>query len=87
MPGSAKRIIDAHLHGERVVDNSIDKLSRAEAFAVRLGAVGAQVLTVGGLVAAVVLLLAGMPAASIAAVIPAILGGAAQVVSATRGQR
>ncbi|UOE45459.1 hypothetical protein [Agromyces larvae] len=84
MPGSARQIIEAHVYGERVSADAIRRLTRAEATAVVVGAIGAQLLTVGGLVAAVVLLVLGYPAAAIAGVIPAILGASAQIVSASR---
>lgn len=84
MPGSAKQIVDAHLRREQVAADAMDRLTKAESLAVSIGAIGAQVVTVGGLAAAVVLLVAGFPSSAIAAVIPAILGGAAMVVSAWR---
>lgn len=86
VPGSARKIIDAHVRNEQVRGETVTRLSRAEAFAVITGSVGAQILTVGGLVSAVVLLIAGLPAASVAAIIPAILGASAQVVAAVRRQ-
>ena len=82
VPGSARKLIDAHVRNEQVRGETVTRLSRAEAFAVITGAVGAQVLTIGGLLAAVALLVAGYPAASVAAIIPAILGASAQVVAA-----
>lgn len=87
VPGSGREIVDAHLLKERASAAALTRLTRAESTAVTVGAIGAQILTVGGLVAGVWLLLAGVPAAAIAAIIPAILGGAAQVVSAARRNR
>lgn len=84
VPGSAQKIIDAHLHGERTASDAVRRLTRAESFGVVLGSVSSALLTVGGLGAAVWLLLADIPSGAIAAVIPSILGGAAMVVSAYR---
>lgn len=84
VPGSAQRIIDAHLTKEYASAHALTRLTRAESTAVATGAIGAQVLTIGGLVCAVGLLVAGFPSGAIAAIFPAILGGAAQVVSAFR---
>lgn len=69
-------------HGE-----TITRLSRVESFAVAVGAVGAQILTIGGLVSGVALIVLGYPSASIAAIIPAILGASAQVIQARRQHR
>ncbi|MGP6172050.1 hypothetical protein ACTU6V_12690 [Microbacterium sp. A204] len=84
VPGSAKKIIDGHLYGEKAAADALTRLTTAESSAVMIGAVGAQLLTIGGLVAAVVLIVTGFPLASIAGIIPAILGASAQVIAATR---
>lgn len=85
MPGSAKRFIDEHLRGQRAASDAITRLTRAESFSVSWGAVGGWSIAFGGLVASVWLLIAGYPAAAIATLIPPVLAGAAQVVSASRG--
>ena len=61
---------------------ALTRLTRAESTSVTIGAIGAQILTIGGLGAAVGLLIAGFPAYSVAAIIPAVLGGAAQIAAA-----
>ncbi|MFZ4894623.1 hypothetical protein ACL9RL_09250 [Plantibacter sp. Mn2098] len=84
VPGAAEKLVNEHLYGERVGSNAIRRLTNAESFAVVTGAVGAQILTIGGLVAAVVLVVNGYSAYAIGAIIPAILGASAQVVRASR---
>lgn len=87
VPGTAQRMIEQQLYNESVTSEAIRRLTKAEAFGVVTGAVGAQLLTIGGLVAAVTLIVLGYPAASIAGIIPAILGASTQVVTAWRSNR
>jgi uncharacterized membrane protein len=83
--GSAQGIVDAHLYGERARADALTRITKAEAKSVTTGAIGAQVLTIGGLGSAVVLILLGYEAGLIA-IIPGVLGAAAQVVSAARSK-
>ena len=85
VPGSAKRLIDEHIHGQRTASNALTRITRAESFSVSWGAVGAWTISFGGLAASVWLLVAGFPVGSIVALIPPVLAGAAQVVAAHRG--
>ncbi|MEQ6898703.1 hypothetical protein [Microbacterium sp. KR10-403] len=84
MPGSARQIIDAHLAKERASAEALTRLTKAESTGVRWGAVGAQLITFGGLIAGVVLILMDKGGAAIIGFMPAILGGSAQVISAVR---
>ena len=85
VPGSAERFIYAHLRNEQVASDAIERLTKAEAFGVTIGALGAQILTIGGFVIGVVLIIQGHSIASVGAFIPGVLGGAALLVSASRG--
>jgi uncharacterized membrane protein len=84
VPGAAERIISSHLRSVAVGSDAIERLSTAEARAVTVGALGAQVLTIGGLACSVLLIIAGYPAWAITVGVPAILSAAAQVLSAVR---
>jgi uncharacterized membrane protein len=84
VPGSARELIDCHLRAEAVAADAVERLSRAEAVSVGVGVIGGQVLTVGALIAAVVLLANGSTAGAIAAIVPGALGAAAQLVAAVR---
>ena len=85
VPGSAKQLIDAHLHREKVSTDAIERLTKSESISVTIGTIAAPALMLVGLIAGVVLTLSGSPAAAIAAFIPAVLGGAATIVSARKG--
>jgi uncharacterized membrane protein len=87
VPGTASQMIDAHIRGENAIAGSMDRISRAEAFSVRCGAVVGPVLVIGGTATAVGLLLAGYPEAAVATLLPAMLGAAAQVISIKRSRR
>ncbi|MDR6574868.1 putative membrane protein [Curtobacterium sp. 320] len=59
-------------------------MSRAESAAVVIGVIGAQVLTVGALAGAVVLISVGSTAAGLIAIVPGVLAAASQLVAAAR---
>lgn len=87
VPGTASQMIDAHVRGENAIAGSMDRISRAEAFSVRCGAIVGPAFVVGGTAAAVGLLLAGYPEVALATLLPATLGAAAQVISIKRSRR
>lgn len=82
--GSARQLIDCHLRSEAVAADAIERVSRAESAAVVIGVIGAQVLTVGALAAAVVLISVGSTAAGLIAIVPGVLAAASQLVAAAR---
>jgi len=84
VPGAARRLIDCHLRSEGVASDAVERLSRAEAASVAFAALGAQLLTIGALAAGVSLILAGHTGIALAAILPGILSGCSQVISATR---
>ncbi|MDR5700150.1 hypothetical protein [Agromyces aerolatus] len=87
VPGAAERLLDSHLRSQDRYSGSIARLSSAEAFAVRFGVIGAYSLAMTGMIVAIGFVIAGMPAVSVAALIPAILGSAAQLVAVRRAQK
>ncbi|MFG6445602.1 hypothetical protein ACFXQA_10060 [Microbacterium sp. P07] len=87
VPGSAADIIGAHVRNENARAGALTRLTRAESFGVIVGTLGAQVLTVGGLVSGVILVVNGFPAESLFGFIPAAVSSTALVVSAVRGNR
>jgi uncharacterized membrane protein len=84
VPGAAERMIGCHLRSEAVAADAVERLSRAEAVAVLTGVIGAQVLTVGALIAGAILISAGHTVGALAAIVPGVLGAASQVVAAAR---
>lgn len=84
VPGTAAKIIDAHLHGERVQADALDRSVKADSNSMMIGAIAAPAIALTGLVSGVALIIAGHPIYSIAAIIPAILAGGAQVIAASR---
>ncbi|MDR6170727.1 hypothetical protein [Curtobacterium sp. SORGH_AS_0776] len=82
--GSARQLIDCHLRSEAVAADAIERVSRAESAAVMIGVIGAQVLTVGALAGAVVLISVESTAAGLIAIVPGVLAAASQLVAAAR---
>lgn len=84
VPGAARELIACHVRSESVASDALERTSRAEATAVVIGVVGAQVLTVGALVAGCALIMNGHGATALVALVPGVLGAGAQLLSATR---
>ena len=84
VPGAARELIACHVRSEAVASDALERTSRAEATAVVVGVVGAQVLTVGALIAGCVLIMNGQGATALLALVPGVLAAAAQLLSATR---
>lgn len=87
VPGSAARIVDAHIANERARAGALTRLTRAESIGVVVGTFGAQLLSLGGLAAGVSLILNGFPTESLWGFIPASVSATALVVSAVRGNK
>ena len=94
VPGSAEKIVDAHVANEHARAGALTRLTRAESFGVIVGTLGAQLLAIGGLAAGVVLIVQGFPAESLLGFVPAVIGSgalvgalpAAAAAAAPRGQ-
>lgn len=84
MPGSAKRMVEGYLRSEAVTADAIERLSAAEGFVAKCGIVGVQFVTLTALVLAAALLVTGRAGGALVAVLPAVLGAAAQVAAALR---
>lgn len=67
--------------------NAVQKLSAAEAYAVRTGATTVLLVSLLGLIAAVVLIILGYPTAALMAALPAILQGVASFVNSLRSTK
>lgn len=87
VPGSAEKIVDAHVANEHARAGALTRLTRAESVGVIVGAIGSQLLAIGGLAAGVVLIVQGFPAESLLGFVPAVISSGALVVSAVRGSK
>ena len=87
VPGSAEKIVDAHVANEQARAGALTRLTRAESIGVVVGAIGAQLLAVGGLAVGAALIVQGFPAESLLGFIPAVMSSGALVVSAVRGDK
>jgi uncharacterized membrane protein len=87
VPGSAAEIIGAHVRNENARAGALTRLTRAESFGVVTGTIVSGVLTVGGLVAGVLLVVNGFPAESLLGFVPAAASSIAMIISAVRGNK
>lgn len=85
-PGSAAKLIDAHVYEKRAGADALTRLTRAESFGVSFGAVVAGVLVIGGLLSGVYLVMEDKPlAAALFGALPVLGGSATGIISAVRG--
>lgn len=85
VPGSAELIIQLYAEDRRAKIGALERVTKAESRAVSIGSISASLLSVGGLIAAVVLIVQGFPAAGLLLAVPSLVTSVARVVSAAKG--
>jgi len=84
VPGTAARLVDAHLAKEHAATQAMRRLSLAETIAVIGGSIGAISIALMGIILGVTLIVQGHAGFGLIALIPGMLSGVAAIVSRFR---